>query len=61
MGSGSGGVVGAADSFMAKWYRDKTERSWLYHAADDAKNGDKRRGLGGAAVLMQLPTSAETK
>ena len=41
-----GGVVEAADGFMARWHRDEAERSRLRHAAEDAKNGDKE-GWGG--------------
>ena len=54
------GVVEAADCFMARWDRDGAQKSRLRHAAQDAKNGDKGRG-GGAAALIQLSTNAETK
>ena len=55
------GVVEAADCFMARWHRDESQRSWLRHAAEDAKSRDERGGKGGAAVLIQLSTNAETK
>ena len=41
------GVVEAADYFMARWHRDKAQKSRLRHAAEDAKSGGKGRGGGG--------------
>ena len=57
------GVVEAAECFMTRWYRDEAESSWLRHATEDAKGGDKGRegGNGGAATLILLSTNAEMK
>ena len=41
------GVVEAGDCFRSRWHRVEAQKSWLRHAAEDAKNGDKRRGGGG--------------
>ena len=48
---------------MTRWHRDEAERSWLRHAAEDAKSDDKGRGEGegGAAVLIPLSANSETK
>ena len=50
---------------MARWHRDEAERSWLRHAAEEAKLGDKGKGgggeRGGATVLIPLSTNGETK
>ena len=35
------GVVDAADRFMTRWHRGEAEKSWLRHAAADAKSSDK--------------------
>ena len=34
---------------MKRWHKGEAEKSWLCHAAEDAKGGDKRkpRGRGG--------------
>ena len=37
------GVVEAADGFMTRWQRLEAEKSWIRHAAEDAKSGDKRK------------------
>lgn len=37
------------DSFMARWQRGKAGKSWLRHAAEKAKNGDKERAAGGGS------------
>ena len=58
------GFVDAANRFVARWHRGEAEKSWLRHAAEDAKSGDKgkpRRRGGGAAVLIQLSANVETK
>ena len=35
---------------MTRWQRLEGERSWIRHAAEDAKSGDKKkRGGGGGA------------
>ena len=54
------GVVEAADCLVARWHRDEAERSWLRHAAEDAKSDGRGKGWGGASVLIPLSTNAET-
>lgn len=34
----------AADCFLARWHWGEAERSWLHHAAEDAKSGGKGSG-----------------
>ena len=41
------GAVEAADCFTTRWHRDEAERSWLHHADEEAKSGDKGRGMAG--------------
>ena len=53
-------VVDAADRFMTRWHKGEAEKSWVPHETEDAKSGDKGK-TGGAAVLIQLSTKAETK
>ena len=49
------GVVEAADYSMAMWHRVEAERSWLRHAALDARSSDQSRGGGGQSyVLIRL-------
>ena len=42
-------VVDAADRFMTRWHKGEAEKSWLRHATEDAKSGDKGKpgGRGG--------------
>ena len=40
------GVVEAADRLMKRWHKGEAEKSWLRHAAEDAKTGDKRKPEG---------------
>ena len=35
------GVVDAADRFTTRWHRGGAEKSWLRHAAEDAKRRNK--------------------
>ena len=46
------GIVDAADGFAKRWHKGEAEKSWLRHATEDAKSGDKgkpgRRGGGGS-------------
>ena len=41
------GVV--VDRLIKRWHKGEAERSWLRHAVEDAKSGDKRKpgGRGG--------------
>ena len=39
-------VVDAADRFMARWHSGEAEKSWLHHAAVDAKSSDKGKAGG---------------
>ena len=50
------GVVEAADCFMTRWHRDEAERSWLRHAAEDAKSDDKGKAV--SYTHLTLPTKA---
>ena len=61
VGSGSWGMVDAAGRFITRWHRGDAEKSWLRHAAEDAKTSDKEDWGAGAAVLTQLSMSADTK
>ena len=50
-------VVEAADCFMARWRKGEAERSWIHHAAANAKSGDKGRVEGSrttVTVVIQL-------
>ena len=50
-----GGVVEAAECFMARWPRDEAENSWLRHAAEDANIDDTGRGeRGGGQPYLSL-------
>ena len=40
------GFVDAANRFVARWHRGEAEKSWLRHAAEDAKSDDKENGGG---------------
>ena len=40
------GVVEAAECFMTRWHRDEADSSWLRHAPEDAKSGDKGKPRG---------------
>ena len=53
---GTRGVIEAVDSFMARWHRNKEERSCSRHATGDAESG--RMGKGGGA-LIPLSTKSE--
>ena len=49
---------------MARWHRDKWERSWLRHAAEDPQSdGKENEGRGGVVSRNVIPLSvnAETK
>ena len=35
------GVFDPAARFMARWHRGEAKKSWLRHAAEDAKSSDK--------------------
>ncbi|MEP2437054.1 MAG: hypothetical protein ABJH93_09170, partial [Roseibium sp.] len=54
------GLVEEAESFMPRWLADEAKRSRLRHAAEDAKNGDKGRGVGVAVLTQQLSTNPGT-
>ena len=45
------GVVDATDRFMTRWHEGEAEKSWLRHATEDAKSGDKEKpgGRGGGS------------
>ena len=38
------GVVKAADGLMARWHTVEVDKSWLPHAHEDAKKGEKEKG-----------------
>ena len=40
------GIFEVTDCFVARWHRDKAQRSRLRHAAEDTKNGGKGRAGG---------------
>ena len=42
----SGGVIEAADCFVARWLWDEVGRSWLRHAVEDASRVVTRGGVG---------------
>ena len=56
------GVVDAADRFMTRWHKGEAEKSWLRHAAEDAKSDKEKEGGGeaAAAVRLLLSKKAET-
>ena len=35
---------------MARWHRAEVGKSWLRHANENAKTGDKEKGGGGGAA-----------
>ena len=45
------GVIEAAEHFMVRWRETEVERSWLRHAAENVKSGDKGKGGGGTHVM----------
>ena len=50
-GNWHGGIVDAADRFMARWHRGEAEKSWQRLIAEDAKssNQGKPGGEGGGS------------
>ena len=56
------GVVKAADGLMARWHTVEVDKSWLPHAHEDAKKGEKEKGGargGRGAAQIPLTMNAE--